>query len=263
MTTAFGGHFCGRCGAPLNAGSTFCGRCGAPTGLGGVARPLTLPRYASENAPLKLSHTTVIVAALAAIAVVATLVTVFALKVSTSAQGCGFFCGPDVGARLPDSREFVDTKWGFTIDYSATVLSINQPDPASDSADFIAQDQSGNTVGEILITAMSTTNTSRAVQSALGDFSSNQFQDITEVEPVPGAEIGLIPAVGNGYTANVVSTSGSSSSPVGIVIVAANHGNTTLVAEMWCETDTSGDAPFYIATDQSFDYVLTNLHFKG
>ncbi|HVC04454.1 MAG TPA: zinc ribbon domain-containing protein [Candidatus Acidoferrales bacterium] len=263
MTTTFGGHFCGRCGAPLSAGSAFCGRCGAPTGLGAVARALPLPPYANTTHPSKLSHTTVIVAALAAIAVVATLVTVFAVKVSTSAQACGFYCGPDVGARLPDSREFVDTKWSFVVDYSGTVLSINQPDPSSNSADFIAQDQDGNTVGEILITAMPATNTPQAVQKALGDFSSNQFQDITEVEPVPGAEIGLIPAVGNGYTANLVSTSGSSGSPVGIVIVAATHGSTTLLAEMWCETDTGGDAPFYIATDQSFDYVLTNLHFQG
>ena len=45
--------------------------------------------------------------------------------------------------------------------------------------------------------------------------------------------------------------------------VAATHGSTTLVAEMWCETHTSGDAPFYIATDQSFDYVLTILPFQG
>jgi hypothetical protein len=263
MTTTFGGHFCGHCGAPLSAGSAFCGKCGAPTGAGAMARALPLPPYASATHPSKLSHTTVIVAALAAIALVATLVTVFAVKVSTSAQSCGFHCGPDVGSRLPDSREFVDTKWGFIIDYSATVLKINQPDPASSAADFIAQDQSGDTVGEILVTAMAATNTSQAVQKALGDFSSDQFQDITEVESVPGAEIGLIPAVGNGYTANLVSTSGSSGNPVGMVIVAATHGDMTLVAEMWCETDNSGDAPFYIETDQSFDYVLTNLHFQG
>ena len=263
MTTTFGGHFCGHCGAPLSAGSAFCGRCGAPTGLGAVARSLPLPPYASATHPSKLSHATVIVAALAAIAIVATLITVFAVRVSTSAQGCGFYCGPDVGSRLPNSRQFTNTKWGFVIDYSGTVLSVNQPAPTSDFADFIAQDQSGNTVGEILVTAMQATNTSQAVKNALGDFSSNQFQDITEVESVPGAEIGLIPAVGNGYTANLVSTSGSSGNPVGIVVVAATHGSTTLVAEMWCETNTSGDAPFYIATDQSFDYVLTNLHFKG
>jgi hypothetical protein len=36
----------------------------------------------------------------------------------------------------------------------------------------------------------------------------------------------------------------------------------TLLAEMWSETDTSGDAPFYLSTDQSFDYVLTDLHFR-
>jgi hypothetical protein len=263
VTTTFGGHFCGHCGAPLSAGSAFCGKCGAPTAPGAAARPLPLPPYASANHPSKLSHATVIIAALAVVAIVATLVTVVAVKVSTSAQGCGFYCGPDVGTRLPDSREFVDTKWGFIIDYSSTQLSINQPDPSSNSADFIAEDQGGDTVGEILVTAMAATNTAQAVKTALGDFSSDQFQDITEVEPVPGADIGLIPGVGTGYTANVVSTSGSSGNPVGIVIIAATHGSTTLVAEMWCETDTSGDAPFYLAADQSFDYVLTNMHFQG
>lgn len=263
MTTTFGGHFCGHCGAPLSAGSAFCGRCGAPTAPGAAARPLPLPPYATATYPSKLSHATVIIAALAVVAIVATLVTVVAVKVSTNAQGCGFYCGPDVGTRLPDLREFVDTKWGFVIDYSGSNLTINQPNPSSNSADFLAEDQQGDTVGEILVTAMPGTNTSQAVQNALGDFSSNQFQDITAVELVPGAEIGLIPGVGTGYTANVISTAGSSGNPVGIVIIAATHGNTTLVAEMWCETDTGGDAPFYIATDQSFDYVLTNLHFQG
>jgi hypothetical protein len=47
------------------------------------------------------------------------------------------------------------------------------------------------------------------------------------------------------------------------VITAATHGNVTILAEMWSETNTGGDAPFYLATDQSFDYVLTNLHFQG
>jgi hypothetical protein len=245
------------------AGSAFCGKCGAPTDASAGPRPLPFPPYVSAGNRTKLSHPTIIIAAVAAIALVATLVTVFAVKLSTSAQGCGFYCAPDVGSRLPDSREFVDTKWGFVVDYSGSMLTLTQPDPSSDAADFLAEDQNGDTVGEMLITAMAATNTSQAVHNALSDFSSNQFQDITEVEPVPGAEIGLIPAVGTGYTANVVSTSGSSGNPVGIVIVAATRGNTTIVAEMWSETNTGGDAPFYVATDQSFDYVLTNLHFQG
>jgi hypothetical protein len=210
---------------------------------------------------MKLSHTSVIVAAVATITVVASLVTLLAVRVSTSAQGCGFYCAPDVGQRLADSREFVDTKWGFIVDYSGSDLTLNQGDPGSDSADFLAQDQSGNTIGEILISAEAATNTQQAVKAALGDFSSNQFQDVTEVEAVPGAEIGLIPGDGTGYTANLVSTSGSSGNPVGIVIIAATHANVTIVAEMWSVTNTSGDAPFYIATDQPFDDVLTNLHF--
>ncbi len=263
MSTTFGGHFCGHCGAPLTAGSVFCGKCGAPTAAAPGVGYTPVPPYAGTGNRTKLSHTTIIVAALAAVALVATLVTVFAVKVSTSAQGCGFYCAPDVGPRLADSRQFVDTKWGFIVDYSGSNLTLNQPNPSGDTADFLAQDQNGGTVGEIVITAMTATNTSQVIQGALSDFSSNQFQDITPVEAVPGAEIGLIPAVGEGYTANVVSTSGSSGNPAGIVIAAATHGNVTILAEMWSETNTSGDAPFYLATDQSFDYVLTNLHFQG
>ncbi len=210
---------------------------------------------------MKLSHASVIAAAVATIGVVASLVTFLAVRVSTSAQGCGFYCAPDVGQRLADSKEFVDTKWGFIVDYSGSDLTLDQGDPASDSADFLAQDGSGNTIGEILISAEAATNTKHAVTAALGDFSGNQFQDITEVEAVPGAEIGLIPADGTGYSANLVSTSGSSGNPVGIVIIAATHGNVTIVAEMWSVTNSAGDAPFYVATDQQFDDVLTNLHF--
>jgi hypothetical protein len=263
VSTTFGGHFCGRCGAPLGAGSVFCGRCGAPVAPGDSAWNAPLPRYAQFARSSKLSHRRVIASSLAVLAVVATLVTVIAVKVSTSAQGCGFFCAPASGPRLADTREFVDTKWGFVVDYSGSNLTINQPDPTSDSVDFQALDRNGDSVGEILITAMAATNPSQAIRAALGDFSSDQFQDITPVEPVPGAEIALIPAAGEGYTANVVSTAGSSGNPVGIVITAATHGAVTIVATMWSETDTSGDAPFYLATDQSFDYVLTNLHFRG
>lgn len=257
------GAFCGRCGSAVTLGSAFCGRCGAPTSESGFARYAPPPQYGGGVHPSKLSHASVIVLAVATIAVVATLLTLLAVRVSTSAQGCGFFCAPDVGQRLADSKEFIDTKWGFVVDYSGSNLTINQPDPHSDSADFLAQDQSGDTVGEILITAMTATNTAQAAQQALGDFSSSQFQDITRVEAVPGAEIGLIPADGSGYTANLVSAAGSSGNPVGIVIVAATHGDVTILAEMWSETNNSGDAPFYLATDQQFDDVLTNLHFRG
>jgi hypothetical protein len=258
MTTTFGGHFCGHCGAPLAAGAAFCGRCGAPTSTAGSAYTMIAP-YAGAGNRSKLSHLTIIVAALAIVAVIATLMTVVAVKVSTSSQGCGFYCAPDTGPRLADSREFVDTKWGFIVDYSGSNLTIHQPDPTSDFADFLSQQP----VGEIQVIGMAATNTSQAVKNALGLFSSSQFQDITPVEAIPGAEIGLIPAAGEGYTANVVPTAGSSGTPVGIAIMAATHGNVTIVAAMWSESNTSGDAPFYIANDQSFDYVITNLHFQG
>ncbi len=256
------GAFCGHCGSALLPGNAFCGRCGAPTASGAAAQYSPPPPYAGAGHPVKLSHSSVIIAAVATIAVVASLVTFLAVQVSTSAQGCGFHCAPDIGQRLADSKEFVDTKWGFIVDYSGSNLTLNQGDPRSASADFLAQDRSGNTIGEILISAEAATNTQQAVKAALGDFSGNQFQDISAVEAVPGAEIGLIPGDGTGYTANLVSTSGSSGNPVGIVIIAATHGSVTIVAEMWSVTNTSGDAPFYVATDQPFDDVLTNLHFS-
>lgn len=211
----------------------------------------------------RMSHRSIIGSAAGIISLVVTVVTFVAVRVASSAQGCGFFCAPASGQPVSDSEQFVNTKWGFIIDYGGSQLTINQPDPTSDSADFLADDQKGNTVGEIVISAMPATNTQQAVQSALRDFSSDQFQDITRVEAVPGAEIGLIPGDGEGYSANVVSTDGSADDPVGIVIMASTHGNVTLVAAMWSETDTSGNAPFYLVTDQSFDYVLTDLHFRS
>ena len=257
------GAFCLHCGAALLPGSAFCGRCGAPVAAAAAARYWAPPPHAGALHPAKLSHASVIVAALSAIAVVATLVTLLAVRVSTSAQGCGFYCAPDVGQRLADSKEFVDTKWGFVVDYSGSNLTLDQGDPRSDSVDFLAQDQNGGTVGEILISAEKATSPAQAAKAALGDFPSDEFQDITEVEAVPGAEIGLIPGDGTGYTANLVSTAGSSGNPVAIVTMAATHGNVTIVAAMWSASDTSGDAPFYLAADQSFDYVLTNLHFQA
>jgi hypothetical protein len=261
MSSPFSGHFCGQCGAPLGAASAFCGRCGTPTSTAGSAYTMIAP-YAGAGNRSKLPHLIIIVAALAIVGVLATTITFVAVKVSTSSQGCGFYCGPDVGPRLADSREFTDTKWGFIVDYNSS-LSLNQPNPASDFADLVAEDQNGDPVGEIKIFATKATNTSQAAQNALGAFSSDQFQDITPVEAIPGAEVGLIPATGEGYTANLVSTDGGSGNPVGIAILAATHGNVTIVAAMWSDTDASGDAPFYLAIDQSFDYVLTNLHFQG
>lgn len=209
-----------------------------------------------------MSHRSIIGSAAGIISLLVTVVTFFAVHFASSSQGCGFFCAPASGQPVSNSEQFVDTKWGFVIDYGGSQLTINQPDPTSDSADFLAEDVNGNTVGEITITAMRDTNTQQAVKAALRDFSGDQFQDITPVEAVPGAEIGLIPGDGEGYSANVVSTDGSTDNPVGIVILASTHSNVTLLAEMWSETDTSGDAPFYLSTDQSFDYVLTDLHFR-
>jgi hypothetical protein len=262
MSTTFSGHFCGHCGAPLTAASAFCGRCGAPTSTAGSAYTMIAP-YAGAGNRSKLPHLIIVVAALAIIGVLATTITFVATKVSTSSQGCGFYCAPDVGPRLADSREFVDTKWGFIVDYSGTQLTLNQPNPSSDYADLLASDQNGDAVGEIQIIGMKATNNSQAVQNALGLFSGDQFQDITPVEAVPGAEVGLIPATGEGYTANLVSTAGASGNPVGIAILAATHGNVTIVAAMWSFLDKSGDAPFYISNDQSFDNVITNVHFQG
>ncbi len=212
----------------------------------------------------KLSHGSILIVAVAAIAVVAIVITIVAVNTRTKAQACGFYCGPHTGTRLAGARQFVDTKWGFTIDYDSELTpNPAQLSPTADSVEFDVAGQSGNVVGAVVVKAMQATDPQQAIQAELGAINSNTLQDITPVEAVPGAEVGLIPAAGEGYSATLVPSDGGSGEPIGMLILAATHGNVTLVAVVQGISSQQGDAPFYIIADQPLDYVLTNLHFQG
>lgn len=276
---------CGHCGAALAPGVAFCGRCGravpraaavpagpVPAGAspaGAVPAPAPPPppppfARAAGTPRTKLRHGQTLLIAGGAIAALVVVLTIIAVKVAGSGAHCGFFCGPHQGPRLSDEKSFTDTKWGFVIDYGGATLTLNKSDPQGDTADFLATDAAGDPTGEITVTAMSQTSTQAAIQKELDAYSGGQFSSPQPVEAIPGAEIALIPGDGEGYTSKLASSDGSTGTPVGIQIIAIQHGNETLVASMWSpiQQDVSF-APFYLFSGETFDHVLTELHFTG
>ena len=212
----------------------------------------------------KLSHSRTLVLAGGIIAVLVVVITVVATHVAGVGAHCGFYCGPKTGPLLTDEKSFTDNKWHFVVDYSGANLTLNGSDPNGDSADLLASDHGGNPAGEILVTGMSQTSTQSAIQAALDVYSNNNFSDISPVEAIPGAEIGLVLGEGQGYTAKLKSSDGSSGTDVGIEIMAVTRGNETLVASMWSPIQNQvSNAPFYLFAEQDFDHVLTDLQFTG
>jgi hypothetical protein len=259
---------CGHCGAALAPGVAFCGSCGSPVagGAAAVTPPPPPPVFATAAAVprTKLRHGHTILIAGGVIAALVVVVTLVAVRVGGTSAHCGFYCGPHPGVRLSDPASFTNTKWGFVVDYSGSNLKLQKSDPGGDTADFLDATASGQQFGEITVTATSHTSTQAAIKSALDLYAGGQFTDIRPAGAVPGAEIGLIPGDGEGYTATLASSSGSTGSRVGIQIMAITHGNETIVASMWSPAkDDPGLAPFYLIAGQDFDFVLTYLHFTG
>lgn len=222
------------------------------------------PAFAAAQ-PAKLRHHHTVLLAAGIIAVLVVVVTAIAVKVGTGGTPCRLYCGPHVGPRLADQKSFTDKKWSFVVEYGGTGLTLNTDDANSDSVDLLAKDSQGNPAGEILVTGMSGTSTQDAIQTQLDQFKGNNFTDIQPVAPIPGAEIGLVPGDGEGYTAALVE-SGSSETNVGIQIMAVTHGNETLVASMWSplvDRSQVAAAPFYLFAEQDFDHVITDLRFTN
>ena len=234
------------------------------TGLMTAPPPPPPPALLVLGPRRKLSHGRTLLLAGGIIALLVVVITVVATRVATPSGRCGFFCGPHTGSPLSGTKTFTDTKWHFVIDYSSDGLSLNNSDPNGDSADLLASDASGNPAGEILVTAMAQTSEQSAIQAALDVYSKGNFSDVRPVEAVPGAEIGLVPGQGQGYTAVLASSDGSTGTPVGIQIMAVTHGSETLVASMWSPTQNDvSSAPFYMVAEQDFDHVLTELQFTA
>lgn len=263
--------YCGHCGALLSPGATFCGKCGqhvVPATSTAVPPPPPPPSGAVIAAPpsAKLGHRHTIMLAAGIMAVVVVVVTVVAVKLGVTGKPCTLYCGPHVGPRLADQKSFTDSKWNFVVEYGGSALTLNTNDANSDSVDLLSTSDKGDQLGEITVTGMSATSTQNAIQAELDQYKGNHFDDIQPVGPIPGAEIGLVPGDGEGYTAALVSADGRSGTNVGIQIIAVTHGNETLVASMWSprvQSSRVAFAPFYLFAEQDFDHVITDLRFTN
>jgi hypothetical protein len=103
-----------------------------------------------------------------------------------------------------------------------------------------------------------------AVSQAQQQLDSATFQDVQEIGPVRGAEIGYVPARGTVWSATYQPSDGGNPGPVRIAIIAAQSGGLTVVATMFSDYDSGTDhAPYGLSGDQTFDYPISGFRFPG
>jgi hypothetical protein len=257
------GH-CGKCGAPFSAGSgAFCERCGNPI----VAPPPVATGYSYPVVPTasvpaaqhKLSRTGLLLIAGGALAAVVIVVTLIAVLARPSTVPCGFYCGPPrVGTRLVSPTVYKNQQFGYSVEYDATVLT-----PANGNAAG-TQFQAANGDGEVDFTAASGSDVNSANQTALTTFPTATFQNIQQIGPVRGAEIGFVNGQGTAYTAQFVPPNGSQAVPVSIVIFSSTQNNVTITVDAFSSQSMDiAVAPYGLAMAQVFDYPVSNTLWKG
>ena len=195
--------------------------------------------------------------AITAVVAVAGIVSAVAVIARPSPpQPSGYYCGPQVEAALPAPATYTNQAHGFSIDYLPTQLKVATQDP--DVVEFHSN------AGPISFKVVSAASLDDAVSTAMGDLSTATFQEMQEVGPVRGAEIGYVPGKGTVWSATYVPSGGGGKSPVRIAIIAAQSKGMTVVATMFSDYDSAtAHAPYGLSGDSIFDYPVSNFHFPG
>jgi hypothetical protein len=214
------------------------------------------PGLPTRHVPRKLRDHHVLLYAGGAITVIVIAVTAIASLVRPQTNPCGYYCGPRVDTRLQAPTTYTNSRYGFQIDYPADKLSI--ADQAGDSVEFHSK------AGPILFQVVSTSSPDTAVDDAVAALPSASFQDMQQVGPVRGAELGFVPATGRVYTATYVPSDGGGSGEVRVAVIAARQNGVTVVATMFSDYDADvAHAPYGLAGDSLFDYPISNFRFRG
>jgi hypothetical protein len=257
--------FCGRCGAPFGPESgAFCARCGNPI----VAPPPASTGYsypvvaaaAVPGAQHRLTHSRLLIVAGAALVAVVVVITVIVVAVRPTPQPCHFFCGPRSGPRLINGTLFTSSQFGYRVPYDSSAFTKAGEDAAG------IQLQAANGDGEVTFTAASGSDTNGAIQAAVGNLSTSEFQNMQQVGPVPGAEIGFVQGDGAAFSASFTPSGGTGQGvPVGIVVMASTQNNVTIVALVFSQQDLSSvqDAPFGLTQGSLFDSPISNMLWPG
>jgi len=209
------------------------------------------------HVPRRLADRRVRILAAGAVAAVTAAVSLVAVLVRPTTQACGFYCGPHVEAPLRAAATYVNSAHGFSIDYSPDDLQVSTDQP--DLVEF--QAVNGGPIGFRVVQAASL---DAAVTQAMRRLPSSSFQDLQEVGPVRGAEIGYVPGKGTVWSATYYPSDGGGSSPVRIAVIAAQSNGLMVVSTMVSAYDAGNDhAPYGLSDDNVFDYPVSNFHFPG
>lgn len=223
-----------------------------------AATPQWSPYAAVPHAhvPRKLGDHRVRLFAIGAILAVVVIITAVATLVHPTPQPCGLYCGPQTQSPLAAASTYTNSAHGFSIDYPASKLSV-----AVDKPDTVEFHSDG---GPIQFQVVQAASLDAAVSQAKQQLDSSTFQDMQEVGPVRGAELGYVPGRGTVWSATYQPSDGGNPGPVRIAIIAAQSGGLTVVATMFSDYDSGTDhAPYGLSGDQTFDYPVSGFHFHG
>lgn len=184
------------------------------------------------------------------------IVTLIAVLVRVIPTNCSRGCGPATGS-VVNASTYSNQKWGYTVPYDSTDFSI--ADQNADGATFNTRD--GN--GTISFAATSGTNVNGANQAALNGLPSSTFQNLQQVGPVRGAEIGLISGQGTAFTGEYVDPV-AGATPIGLAVFSAsNDGVTITVTAFSAASNGNNDAPYGLTNGKQMDFLVTLMRWKG
>jgi hypothetical protein len=172
---------------------------------------------------------------------------------------CHFTCGPDVGPRLSAPTYYQNSTFGYRVEYDGNYFKPT----ASSSGVQLSLTVGGG--GFIHYSATSGSDVNGAMQKAFNGLNTNAFQNISEIEPIPGAEIGLVEGQGVAYSASYVPQGGGKSIPVSIAVMASTFNNVTISVVAIDTTDLSSPITFPLgfADGELLDGPLTNTVWAG
>lgn len=111
---------------------------------------------------------------------------------------------PPSASVLPAPAHFTSSKYGFSLDYDASLS------PSSTDASSISWDANLHSDGsEVTWTFAGTTPSGRGPQQIVNDIQQNRFADATLAYNIPGADIGYTPGYGNVYDLSVAPGGGT------------------------------------------------------
>jgi len=250
-------RFCGRCGNQLLPGAVFCGRCGAPQQSAAIAAPPVAPpaaygyRVAQPGAFPGLGRVKVpramVIGGLVLILVIATVaISAFAVSRAFGTHStCTTDCGPKLVTPLPESNTFRSITFKYEVDYNSA-WKVRSQDASGVSL--------GTRIGIVNVVGSSSGESlNQLIDHTVSTLPSSAWQAVTKVSDLKGAHIGDQDGLGAIYSANRVG-SGATSTKVRFAVIAATHGDVSVVIFALDPADTK-NFPSGMPEGQEIDYL--------